>query len=172
MNLLGEQRNIELDEKRFIVPPPIVETLEPVETTNDIIPGEIVVDEGGRLLKKFFEYSGFVGDSIEAYDVWINLILEEQLKARPIAFPDGTFAVPKKVTLERPHITIDEKREMVGKDPRPNGEGDVILVPANLLPLGLEISTENNNDDDSEEEEEKSITLTKEELKIINYEYE
>jgi HK97 family phage portal protein len=33
-------------------------------------------------------------------------------------------------------ITIDEKRNLVGYDDLPNGEGDTILVPANMIPIG------------------------------------
>jgi HK97 family phage portal protein len=74
-------------------------------------------------------------------------------------------------------LTINEKRKMTGHDPHP--DGDVILVSANMLPLGMEIpeDTESDNPKDEPENEddddgdEKAITLTKAELKLIDSEY-
>jgi len=36
-------------------------------------------------------------------------------------------------------LTVDEKREMVGKEPLLGGIGNVLLVPANMIPLGQDI---------------------------------
>lgn len=44
---------------------------------------------------------------------------------------------------ESTFLTINEKREMVGKDPIQGG--DVLFVPANLIPLGEEVPEEPNN---------------------------
>jgi HK97 family phage portal protein len=55
---------------------------------------------------------------------------------------DNVPALAEKQTMlwkraeESNFLTINEKREMVGKDPVPGG--DVLLVPANMLPLGGE----------------------------------
>jgi len=47
---------------------------------------------------------------------------------------------------ESDFLTINEKREMVEKDPTPGG--DVILVPANMIPLGTSPDTNNGEDED------------------------
>jgi HK97 family phage portal protein len=47
-------------------------------------------------------------------------------------------------------ISIDEKRTMVGFDALPGGVGDVVLIPAGLIPLG-EIGADTNEADDAED---------------------
>lgn len=72
-----------------VIPPPIKRVIKSIDQTNVNIPGEIVVSEQGQLLKKYFEFEGFSGDLIDAYNNWVTKILPKQLASRNIKFPDG-----------------------------------------------------------------------------------
>lgn len=87
---------------RMIVPPPISIVTEPVDESNQNIPGEIVVDRDGKLLKKYFVYDGFTGDTIAAYDDWILRKLPMQINSRPVILNDGSLVKFTNVTAYKP----------------------------------------------------------------------
>ena len=70
--------------------PPVTKRIEALELVDPDIPGEIVVDAQGRLLKKYFAYTGPVSSLIQTYDNWIYKILPHQITSRSLTIPQGT----------------------------------------------------------------------------------
>lgn len=66
------------------------------------------------------------------------------------------FAAKRQLQWDRAQksdfLMEDEKREMVGLDPLPGDIGQVVLKPATLLPLGIDLTGDNPEDEEDEEE--------------------
>ena len=74
---------------KIIAPPPMYKRIQALELTDPSIPGEIVLDTSGKLLKKYFEYSGPIGSLVETYNNWVFRILPRQISSRSITIPQG-----------------------------------------------------------------------------------
>ena len=72
----------------IIVPPPMVRVTESFDQVSEV-PGEIKVDESGRLLKQYLAVDGFSAPMIEAYNQWITVGISHQLASQPILTPSG-----------------------------------------------------------------------------------
>lgn len=72
----------------LITPPPITRIIEASDQSIDI-PGEIKVDESGRILKEYLAIDGFSTPVISAYDQWIKDGIPRQLEMYPIMTPSG-----------------------------------------------------------------------------------
>jgi HK97 family phage portal protein len=59
---------------------------------------------------------------------------------------------------ESDFLKIDEKRELTGFPVLENGVGDVVLIPANMLPIGSEPTEEEESEEVITDEDEKNIT--------------
>lgn len=72
-------------------------------------------------------------------------------------------------------LTINERRELKGYEPLPNGVGDVILVSSSLIPLEFVVEepqpvpTELVPVADDEEDEDPPVELTAEDIKALTY---
>ena len=55
--------------------PPIVKTIEPIDRYNEDLPGEIIISEQGKLLKKYFTFEvfaiGVVGILLEGPPLYV-----------------------------------------------------------------------------------------------------
>ena len=77
----------------LITPPPITRVSESMDQVPDL-PGEIKVDESGRLLKQYLTIDGFSLPMIQAYNQWLTTGIQKQLDSYPIMTPSG-----KRVTM-------------------------------------------------------------------------
>ena len=99
------EQPIEFSIDKAVIPPPIISVTKAIDNINVNIPGEIVISEQGKLLKKYFEFEGFTGDLLDAYNNWITKILPKQVNSRPFKLPDGSIAIVKRVHYKQPSIT-------------------------------------------------------------------
>jgi HK97 family phage portal protein len=84
-----------------------------------------------------------------------NLLLVPDLDSVPAMEPRR--AETWKKAQDADWLTVDEKRELTGYDTLPDGKGNVILVPATMVPLGEEQEEEEDvgqGEEEVEEEEE------------------
>lgn len=91
--------------ENIVLPAPLARTQIPLEQADLQIPGEIVLDSHGRLLKNYIIYEGFSAPLLEAYNVWIRNILPNQIRSREIEMSDGGKIVFEHVFFEKPKVT-------------------------------------------------------------------
>lgn len=99
--------------EKAVLPPPMrkmTKKVEALEFTDANIPGEIVVDEAGKLLKKWYAYEGKVGSLTEAYDYWIQFILPQQINARILILNKGNVSF-ENLILTPPMITTSKGQQ-------------------------------------------------------------
>lgn len=89
----------------LVVPPPFKRTIESIDDRNRHIPGEIKVSKDGQLLKSYFEYEGFTGDLIEAYNNWVTHQLPKQFGSNVIKVPGDNVVKFLRVHYNRPTYT-------------------------------------------------------------------
>ena len=77
----------EISEK-IILPPPMVKKYDSIEDTDPTIPGEIKIDQAGKLLKEWFKLEGPIGSLVDQYDNWITNVLPEQIASRTLKIAD------------------------------------------------------------------------------------
>jgi DNA-directed RNA polymerase beta subunit/intein/homing endonuclease len=98
----GEQIYENIGEK-IVVPPPIVKKIEALEFTDPTIPGELVIDQSGKLLKRWFTYEGTIGSLVDQYNNFITNVFPEQLASRTLKLPSGEVTF-ENVLMNRPII--------------------------------------------------------------------
>lgn len=95
-----------LSTKNVVAVPPVIKRIEALDPTNSQVPGEIVIDKHGKLLKKYFEFEGKIGSLIDTYDNWIRMNgkLEKQINSRQLEIPTGVVSFENAV-LFKPRIS-------------------------------------------------------------------
>ena len=86
---------------------PLVRRVEALEFTDPQIPGNIIVDGAGKLLKSWIEMESIIGSHVETYDNWIINVIKRQLANRPIRIPQGEVTVMNPVFFP-PRISTAE----------------------------------------------------------------
>ncbi len=89
---------------KTVVAPPFIKKTEALEFTDPQIPGEIKVDQAGKLLKTFFQYEGIIGSLIDEENNRITLKLPEQIASRSIELESGEVTF-ENVMMYRPRIS-------------------------------------------------------------------
>lgn len=89
--------------EKIVVPPPMVKKIEALEFTDPTIPGSIVLDTAGKLLKRWFTYEGTLGSLVDQYNNFITNVLPEQLASRSLKLPSGEVTF-ENVLMTRPVI--------------------------------------------------------------------
>ena len=95
------------DTDRFIAPPPIRQVQALVEDAPVNIPGEIKLDDQGRLLKTWFEFAGNVGSLIEGYDHWTRDKLPRQLASRTLQVAQGPITLSNPIFV-KPRLVVSD----------------------------------------------------------------
>lgn len=88
---------------KIIVPPPYVKRVEALEFTDKNIPGEIKIDQSGRLLKRWFEFESTVGSLVDTYNNFITFALPQYITSRSLIIPTGKVTF-ENVILNKPLI--------------------------------------------------------------------
>lgn len=89
-------------------PNPISENIVPIERADPGIPGDIVVDENGKLLKRYLGFTNFTRFLTESYDGWIWNGLLPMIKKQKIKVRGGAICF-KNVSLTPPKTAKGEK---------------------------------------------------------------
>jgi DNA-directed RNA polymerase II subunit RPB2 len=130
--------NVEQQPEEVIAVSPIVRHIETLEHSDATIPGEINVDEHGRLLKSWIEYEGLTQPFIEAYDKWIIEILPLQIASRTITIPEGVVRF-ERLFITKPSISngdeavhlLPQRCRLAGYTYSANMAVDIVLTPNN-----------------------------------------
>lgn len=118
-----EQPITTIDISKIILPPPLKLNVQPVEST-ETIPGNIIIDEHGKLMKAWIEYEGHVGAFIEQYDTWVKTILPKQVASRTLVLANNAGTVEFENTLlVAPSISTasNQTRQMTPQQARLEG---------------------------------------------------
>jgi len=89
-------------------PNPISESVVSIERADSGIPGDIVVDENGKLLKSYLGFTNFTRFLTQSYDDWIIHTLVPMIKNQKIEVRGGTIRF-KNVSLTPPKTAKGEK---------------------------------------------------------------
>lgn len=89
---------------KLAVPPPIAEVNEYIDDVEAYVPGEIQIDEHGRLYKKYIRYEGFLNFLKRGFDNWVTKIIPRQLRTRTITVGD-TIIYFENGFLEKPMLS-------------------------------------------------------------------
>ena len=98
-----EVRNIDYPSDNIVAVSPITKRIEALEFTDPHIPGEIVVDQAGKLLKKWFQFEGKIGSLIDEFNNWINSKLSQQISSRTLMLDEGEVTFENQI-LFKPRI--------------------------------------------------------------------
>lgn len=98
---------------KLVIPTPMKEEVEYLDDIEPYIPGQIQVDEQGRLYKKYIRYEGFLNYLSAAFDNWISKIIPRQLRTRAIPVGDRGIVYFDNSFLERPMLSVS------GQNPQP-----------------------------------------------------
>jgi DNA-directed RNA polymerase II subunit RPB2 len=79
--------------KKYVPPPPITVIKEALSDANSTIPGDIVLDEQGKMLKKYFQYQEVADFLREEYDLWVTKIMPKQILLGKVTLLDGSYIV-------------------------------------------------------------------------------
>lgn len=90
---------------KLVVPPPIVEATEYLDDVEGYVPGQIQIDEHGRLLKKYLRYERFLGFLTKGFDMWVTKIIPRQLQTRTLSIKN-TIAYFDNGFLEKPMLSV------------------------------------------------------------------
>ncbi len=104
-----EKKSEVFSTEKIVVPPPMVKRVEALEFTSNQIPGEIVTDASGKLLKRYFEYEGTIGSLIDQYNNFITYSLSNQIFSKSLKLPTGTLTF-ENLQLNRPVLKSLEDR--------------------------------------------------------------
>jgi len=89
-------------------PIPLEESLLPIERADPGVPGEIVVDENGQLLKRYLNYTNFTLFLKESYDQWLVNELVPRIERQTIKLDEGVIRF-KDVVLLSPTVAGGKK---------------------------------------------------------------
>lgn len=90
--------------KDYVPPPPIKVVRETLDEKNSSLPGDIQLDEQGKMLKKYFIYAGIAEFLKEEYDLWITKTIREQITEAIINFKNGNTITFDNISYRKPHI--------------------------------------------------------------------
>ena len=88
----------------LVVPEPLKLVSENLSEENSQYPGEIKIDESGKLLKRYLTYEGFASDIIKGYNNWIENIIPEQIRSQSLELPNGDTIILDDVEIRKPMI--------------------------------------------------------------------
>lgn len=103
----GEKKEDDIVSKiyrEYVPPPPIKVIKELLNEDNSNVPGDIVLDEQGKLLKKYFIYSNVADFLKEEYDLWITKIMPRQIYDVHLDMSDGSSIVFENVSYRKPFM--------------------------------------------------------------------
>lgn len=110
-NIPGNMSNAQMPSiKQLPIPPPMKIVHEAISDSDTALPGDVSIDDHGRVLKSYLVYDGFSATLVEAYDNWITNILPRQIQHRQLHFPNGKVYF-RNVYLTQPEKTPMECRE-------------------------------------------------------------
>lgn len=89
--------------QKTVVAHPFVKKVEAVEFNEVNIPGDIKIDESGKLLKEYFQYEGRIGSLIDQYNKFITFGLTEHISSRHLVMPNGIVTF-ENLIINRPVI--------------------------------------------------------------------
>lgn len=92
-----------MDTDKIVVPPPLTKKYTALEFTDPTIPGEIKIDQSGKLLKEWFQMEGPIGSLVDQYNNFITNVLPQIIASRTLTIPAGEVSF-ENVFLSRPTI--------------------------------------------------------------------
>ena len=104
--------------QKIVSVPPIIRKTEALELTDPNIPGEIVVDEQGNLLKSYYEYEHVLGSLVETYDNWVTNIIGKQLAIRPFVLGNKGNVVVMNPVIYPPQIASSGNKKGIPLTPK------------------------------------------------------
>lgn len=96
-------RDVQRRIREMPLSPPLTRKVKAAEFSEDNTPGEIKIDESGRLLNSYFVYEGQLGSLVDFYDNWTSNILPMQLASRNLSLPEGPVTF-ENLIIQRPMI--------------------------------------------------------------------
>jgi DNA-directed RNA polymerase II subunit RPB2 len=93
----------------WILPPPIIKKKEYINVGERDIPGELHLDENGRLFQNLMFYQNPIEDLKQVYNNWVSVNIERRLMMQEIDFGNGKKVQVARVMLTKPtytHATI------------------------------------------------------------------
>ena len=132
----------ELLKQAMILPPPLVRVTEPLDNTNDQLPGEIVLDESGRQFKKYITYVGLNGHLLEQAFVMYNSTLKAILSSRVLKLYNGNTMRFSDIELIRPCRVLGNNKQVfiLPQEARDNA----LTYAASFYGTGTEYDTQGN----------------------------
>jgi len=92
-----------------IFPEPLKVIEEPLDETNEHLPGALVLSPSGQLLKQYITWEGFGDHHIEVYDNWIFRSAYNNVYGRMLQFKDGRVVCFENLKVLQPRYTRDGK---------------------------------------------------------------
>jgi len=77
--------------------------IEPINDANINLPGDIVISQSGKILKRYFEYRGYISSILDNYNYWIIHIIPNQLNNFRINVGNGYT-----IRVSNPHFIKPE----------------------------------------------------------------
>ena len=92
-----------------VFPSPLKVIEEPADETNEHLPGALVLNKSGKLLKRYITWEGFGDHHIEIYDHWILHSAKNNVYMRTLRMRDGRIVCFENLRIMKPHYTRDGK---------------------------------------------------------------
>lgn len=92
-----------------VFPSPLKVQEEVLDETNKDLPGEIIIDESGKMLKRYITTEGFGDHHIEVYDNWIFKSAYNNVYGRMLQFKDDRVVCFENLKIFPPRYTRDGK---------------------------------------------------------------
>lgn len=98
--------------QKLVLPPPIVESQAYLDEIEDWVPGEIEVDDHGRLFKKYLRYEGFLDFLSRGFDIWATKVIPRQLLTHHLDIGKAK-AYFENVVLDRPKLVVSKETKIL-----------------------------------------------------------
>ena len=103
------QEDVQRILKEGVFPSPYKVEEEPLDETNEHLPGALVLGPSGQLLKQYITWEGFGDHHIEVFDNWIFRSSYNNVYNRMLAFPDGRTVCFENLKIFHPRYTREGK---------------------------------------------------------------
>lgn len=95
--------------KEGVFPSPLKVEEEPLDETNERLPGALILSPSGQLLKQYITWEGFGDHHIEVYDNWVFRSAYNNVYGRMLQFKDDRVVCYENLRVFPPRYTRDGK---------------------------------------------------------------